>query len=72
MLINTFNGRRVRSWCVDADITLDDLAKRIGVSAGTLKSWVYGQRSISFDQACKIADVFGKPLDDLRESMHVA
>lgn len=34
---------------------------------GTLKAWIYGQRGISFPQACAIAEVFGKSLDDLRE-----
>lgn len=72
MTTNTFNGRRVRSWCVDADISLEDLAERIGVSYGALKSWIYGHRGISFEQACKIADVFGKSLDELREVAHVA
>ena len=57
----TFNGRRVRAWCVDSGITYDELA------VGTLKAWIYGQRGISFPQACAIAEVFGKSLDDLRE-----
>lgn len=61
-----FNGRRVRSWCVDAGITLEELAERIHKPFGTLKSWVYNQRAISFEQACEIADVFGKPVDELR------
>lgn len=61
-----FNGRRVRSWCVDSDMSYEDLAKSIGVAEGTLKAWVYGQRSISFDHACAIANVFKKPVDDLR------
>ena len=63
----TFNGRRVRAWCVDSGITYDELAERIGVPVGTLMAWIYGQRGISFPQACAIAEVFGKSLDDLRE-----
>ena len=55
------------SWCVDSGITYDELAERIGVPVGTLKAWIYGQRGISFPQACAIAEVFGKSLDDLRE-----
>ncbi len=62
-----FNGRRVRSWCVDAGISIDELAGRIGASSGALKTWIYGTRNISFTQACAIADVFGKSLDDLIE-----
>lgn len=64
----TFNGRRVRAWCVDSGITYEELAKRVNVPLGTLKSWIYGQRSVGFDQACAIADVFGKPVDELRET----
>lgn len=69
---NSFNGRRVRSWCVDAGLTIDELAERIDVPSGTLKSWVYGQRSISFEHACMIADVFHKPVGELREQMNIA
>ena len=63
----TFNGRRVRSWCVDADMTHEELAEKIGVPVGTIKSWIYGQRRPLFEQACAIADVFGKPVSELRE-----
>ena len=63
----TFNGRRVRAWCVDAGMTHEELAKRLGIANGTLKSWIYGQRNISFNYACAIADVFGKSVDELRE-----
>lgn len=62
-----FNGRRVRAWCVDEGISYEQLAEKIGVKVGTLKAWIYGQRSIDFDQACAIAKAFDKPLDDLRE-----
>ncbi len=62
-----FNGRRVRAWCVDDGISYEALAKEIHVSLGQLKAWIYGTRGISFNQACAIAEYFGKPLDDLRE-----
>lgn len=61
-----FNGRRVRAWCVDAGIRQEDLADAIGIPIGTVKSWTYGQKRISFDNACRIAEYFGKSLDDLR------
>lgn len=60
-----FNGRRVRAWCLDEGIKLEDLAEKLDVPFGTLKSWVYSNRNVSFPQACAIADVFGKPVDDL-------
>lgn len=60
-----FNGRRVRAWCVDADISYEELAKRINTPLGSLKSWIYGQREIDFTKACAIADVFGKDVGEL-------
>lgn len=58
-------GRRLRSWMVDAGMTQKDVAEALGVSVGALKSWIYGHRSISFDRAEQICDLFGKPLDEL-------
>jgi len=58
-------GRRIRSWMVDAGMTQEDTAAALGVSVGALKSWIYGQRSIDFERAEQIADLFGKTLDDL-------
>lgn len=58
-------GRRVRGWCKDAGISQQELAEGLGVPIGTLKSWLYGQRNIGFEEACVIADYFGKSLDDL-------
>lgn len=58
-------GRRIRSWMVDANMTQEGLAKKLCVSTGALKSWIYGTRSMSFDTACSIADAFGKSLDEL-------
>ncbi|WP_418389773.1 helix-turn-helix domain-containing protein [Adlercreutzia sp.] len=65
-----FNGRRVRSWCVDAGISYETLADGIKVPLGTLKAWLYGERGISFPQASAIADYFGKSLDDLIEHVN--
>lgn len=62
---NTTMGRRLRSWMVDAGMTSEGLAERLGVSPGTVASWTSGQRSVSLDRACQICDVFGKPLDEL-------
>lgn len=58
-------SRRLRSWMVDAGWTLEETAERLGVSAGSLKGWVYGQRRLPLDRACQICDVFGKSLDEL-------
>lgn len=58
-------GRRIRSWMVDAGLNTEDTAEALGVSVGSLKSWIYGQRSLTFDRAEQICDLFGKPLDEL-------
>ena len=39
--------------------------RALGVSVGALKSWIYGQRSLGFDRAEQICDLFGKTLDEL-------
>lgn len=58
-------GRRIRSWMVDAGMSAEETAERLGVSYGALKSWINGQRSPSFDRAEQICDLFGKTLDEL-------
>lgn len=58
-------GRRIRSWMVDAGMSTGQTAEALGVPEGTFKSWIYGQRSISFDRAEQICDLFGKRLDEL-------
>lgn len=58
-------SRRLRSWMVDAGWTLEETAEKLGVSAGSLKGWVYGQRRMTLDRACQICDLFGKSLDEL-------
>lgn len=50
---------------VDAGMNTEQTAVALGVSEGALKSWMYGKRSISFDRAEQICDLFGKPLDEL-------
>lgn len=58
-------ARRLRSWMVDAGMTQEQTAEALGVSVGTLKSWLYGTRSLNFDRAEQICDLFGKSLDEL-------
>lgn len=57
--------RRIRSWMVDAGVSHEETARCVGVSVTTFKKWLYGQRSMPFYKACRIADLFGKSLDDL-------
>lgn len=58
-------GRRIRSWMVDAGLNTEDTAEALGVSVGSLKNWIYGYRSLTFDRAEQICDLFGKTLDEL-------
>lgn len=58
-------GRRLRSWIVDAGMSQEEFAEKIGVSYGTVRGWAYGTRSIPFDRAYEICEMFGKPLDEL-------
>ena len=62
---NNSMGRRLRSWMVDAGMTAEQLAERLGVAAGTVSSWTSGQRGRTLDRACEVCDVFGKALDEL-------
>ena len=62
---NNTMGRRLRSWMVDAGMTAEQLAERLGVAPGTVASWTSGQRGMTLDRACEVCDVFGKALDEL-------
>ncbi len=56
---------KLREWIKANGLTYKQVASKLGVSVSTLKSWLYCQRSISFDRAVDICDLFGKPLDEL-------
>lgn len=52
----------------EKDITQYELAKRMGVSTGTITELKMGRiKKPSFELACKIADALEVSLDDLRE-----
>lgn len=53
---------------IEKDITQYELAKRMGVSTGTITELKKGRiKKPSFELACKIADALEVSLDDLRE-----
>lgn len=60
-----FAASKLREWIKANGLTYKQVASKLGVSVSTLKSWLYCQRSISFDRAVDICDLFGKPLDEL-------
>lgn len=46
-------------------MTYEETAERIGAKPGALKGWIYGTRRLPLDKACRICDLFSKPLDEL-------
>lgn len=58
-------SRRIRSLCVDRGVTYKDMAAAIGVAEGTMKSWIYGERTMTLENAFAIADFFKVPLDEI-------
>lgn len=65
MLDTNAMTRRIRSLCMDRGITYEQMAEDIDVPIGTLKSWVYGERKMSLENAITIADYFKVSLDVL-------
>lgn len=57
--------RRIRSLCMDRGITYKQMADELGVPEGTIKSWIYGERKMSLENAILIADYFSVPLDTI-------
>ena len=57
--------RRIRSLCMDRGITYEQMAEDLDIPLGTLKSWVYGERKMSLENAIVIADYFRVSLDVL-------
>lgn len=60
-----YAASKLREWIKANGLTYKQVANELGVSVSTIKSWLYCQRSISFDRAIQICDLFGKPLDEL-------
>ena len=64
-------GRRIKGWMVDKGLSAEDfateLSKFVGqdISVTTLRSWLYGTRTLSLERSYNIAEFFGKSLDDL-------
>lgn len=65
----TFNreviGRRLRSGIVDSGMSVEEWAEANGFNDATVKSWCCGRSGMSLENACKVCDIFGWPLDRL-------
>lgn len=58
-------SRRLRSWMTDKGWDGEETAKRLGITYGKLKGWLYGGRDMGLDGACLVCNVFGKSIDEL-------
>ena len=58
-------GRRLRSGLSDAGMSSDELAERIGTSRQSVSDWMNGRTVMGFENAVKVCEVFGWPLDRL-------
>lgn len=56
-------GRRIKSGIVDTGMDYETFASRVGVSVPTVQSWVTGRSGMTLENAVKVADVLGWPLD---------
>lgn len=56
---------RLKEWKISAGFSYADLADITGCSERALKSYFNGDRGLSLDIACVLADAFGKSLDEL-------
>lgn len=62
-------GRRLKSGLSDQGLTTEEFAKRIGVSAESVKGWCNGRVVMSFENAVKVCDELNWPLDRLARRM---
>lgn len=47
-------------------LTQEELAAQIGVSTGAVGNWETGLRRPRYDTLCRLAEVLGVPLDELK------
>ena len=59
-------AEKVGAWLLQSGNTKQDLANELGMSAFTLSIKLRGETEWSWSQVCKIADVLGCSLSDLR------
>lgn len=58
-------GRRLKSGLSDTGMTAEGLGEKIGRSRHTVSDWINGRSTPTLEDAAKICDVFGWPLDFL-------
>lgn len=48
---------------INANMRQTDAAMEVGVSRDTIRNWETGRSSPKADQLCKLADLYGVPMD---------
>ena len=61
-----FNKEKLRVFLDDNAISQSELARRLGVTEGTVRHILVGIKQPSFYMACALADLMGVTLDSLR------
>ncbi len=56
---------RIREWRLLRNLTLDDLAKRVGVTIGHMQKWEIADRNISYERFKRIASALDVNVADL-------
>lgn len=55
----------LKEWKSSAEVSYSELSELTGLSERALKSYFNGDRGLSLDVACTLADAFGRSLDEL-------
>lgn len=58
-------GRRLKSGLTDKGLTIEEFAKQIGMSDYAVREWTSGRSGMTLENAVKVCDVLGWPLDRL-------
>lgn len=61
-----FNKEKLRAYLEDNVMSQSELARRLGVTEGTVRHILVGIKQPSFYMACALADLMGVTLDSLR------
>lgn len=65
MAFNPMVVDKLRTWKSEANVTYAELSEMTGINQRALLSYFNGERNVSLETACDLADAFGKSLDEL-------
>ena len=58
-------GKNIRNLRLEHDMSMKDLAAKLGVADSAICRWENNQAKLTLDMAVKIADLFGIPMEEL-------